>query len=162
MTLRTEATPDRPDIQALFHGPTVLTAIDSSTRYARLSVAPRRGLDGSLVRGVTAKEKNVFEVDGRTFEPAYSGRDVAYHMYFQRSEPTVAFAGLDSGVKNPTRGQNGASLLDEVWAKAPFRDRAAFLEAVRAVSQSFAEARLLTARDRQRVLLTAGRAPIDA
>lgn len=162
MALRTEATPDRPDIQALFHGPTVLTAIDSSTRYARLSVAPRRDLDGSLVRGVTAKEKNVFEVDGRTFEPAYSGRDVAYHMYFQRSEPTVAFAGLDSGVKNPTRGQNGPSLLDEVWARAPFRDRAAFLEAVRAVSQSFAEARLLTARDRQRVLLTAGRAPIDA
>lgn len=162
MALRTEATLDRADIQALVYGPTVLTAVDSSTRYARLAVAPRRGLDGSVTRGVTAKGKNVFVVDGRTFEPAYSGRDVAYHMYFQRSEPTVAFAGLDSGVKNPTRGQNGPSLLDEVWARAPFPDRAAFLEAVRAVSQSFADARLLTARDRQRVLLTAGRAPIDS
>jgi DUF1680 family protein len=162
MVLRTEATPDRPDVQALVYGPTVLTAIDSSTRYARLSLSSRLGLDGSVTRGVSKKAHNVFELDGRTYEPAYTGHDVAYHMYFQRSEPTVTFAGVDSGVKNPTRGQNGTSLLDEVWAKAPFRDRGAFLEAVRSVSQSFTEANLLTARDRQRVLLTAGRAPIDA
>ncbi len=140
----------------------MLTAIDSSTRYATLALSSRAGLDGSIRRGVTQRAGNVFVIDGRTFEPAYNGKDVAYHMYFQRSEPTVAFAGVDSKVRNPTRGQNGPSLLEEVWAKAPFPDRAAFLDAVRSVSQSFTEANLLTARDRQKVLLAAGRAPIDA
>jgi len=162
LSLRAEPTPDRRDIQALVYGPVVLTAIDSSTRYASLALSTRAGLDGSIRRGVTQRSGNVFVIDGRTFEPAYSGKDVAYHMYFQRSEPTVAFAGVDSKVRNPTRGQGGPSLLEEVWAKAPFADRAAFLEAVRSVSQSFTEANLLTARDRQKVLLAAGRAPIDA
>jgi DUF1680 family protein len=162
LSLRAEPTPDRRDIQALVYGPVVLTAIDSSTRYASLALSSKAGLDGSISRGVTRRSGNVFEIDGRTFEPAYSGRDVAYHMYFQRSEPTVAFAGVDSKVRNPTRGQGGPSLLEEVWAKAPFADRTAFLDAVRSVSQSFTDANLLTARDRQKVLLAAGRAPIDA
>lgn len=162
LSLRTEPTPDRADIQALVYGPVVLTAIDSSTRYAKLALSSRAGLDGSIRRGVERRAGNVFEIDGRTFEPAYSGKDVAYHMYFQRSEPTVAFAGVDSKVRNPTRGQNGPSLLEEVWAEAPFADRTAFLDAVRSVTQSFTDANLLTARDRQKVLLAAGRAPIDA
>lgn len=162
LRLRAEPTPDRPDIQALVYGPVVLTALDDSTRYARVSLASRLRLDGSIARNVTTKPHNVFVIDGRTFEPAYTGRDAAYHMYFQRSEPTVAFAGVDTGVKNPSRAHGSGTLLDEIWSHAPFADRAAFLEVVRAATQSFADARLLTARDRQKVLLAAGRAPIDA
>ncbi|MCS5723651.1 glycoside hydrolase family 127 protein [Herbiconiux sp. CPCC 203407] len=161
LALRTEPTPDRADIQALVYGPTVLTAVDPSTKYLKVSLFARQGLDGSISRGVTQEPNNVFVIDGRVFEPAYNGKDVQYHMYFERSEPTVVFAGRSAGVANPKRTQGG-SLLDEVWAKAPFADRNAFIEAVRSVSQSFVDSGLLSARDRQKVLLAAGRAPIDS
>ena len=138
-----------------------LTAVDPSTKYLKVSLFARQGLDGSISRGVTQEPNNVFVIDGRVFEPAYNGKDVQYHMYFERSEPTVVFAGRSAGVANPKRTQGG-TLLDEVWAKAPFADRNAFFEAVRSVSQSFVDSGLLSARDRQKVLVAAGRAPIDS
>jgi hypothetical protein len=80
-------------------------------------------------------------------------------MYFQRNEPSVTFAGQDAGVANPKRSNK--TLLDEVWERAPFADRSAFLGAVGEVSAAYVAAGLLTARNRQRILLAAGRAPID-
>ena len=50
---------------------------------------------------------------------------------------------------------------DEIWAQAPFADRSAFLNAVGEVSAAYVGAGLLTARNRQKILLAAGRAPID-
>ena len=81
-------------------------------------------------------------------------------MYVQRTEPSVVFAGRDSGVANPRR--SGTTLLDEIWALAPFADRSAFLAAVGDVSESYVADGLLTSRNRQKVLLAAGRAPIDS
>ncbi|GAA4196102.1 glycoside hydrolase family 127 protein [Microbacterium oryzae] len=160
LRLRPEATPDRADIQALMYGPVVLTAVSSSTNYLKVSLADHLGLDGTVTRGVAKRDGNVFAIGDLSFEPAYAGRDVAYHMYFQRQEPTVSFAGRDSGVANPRRDET--TLLDEIWAQAPFADRSAFLEAVAAVSADYVSSGLLTTRSRQKILLAAGRAPMES
>ncbi|MHC3000232.1 glycosyl hydrolase [Microbacterium sp. HJ5] len=160
LSVRVEAAVDRADIQTLMYGPVVLTATSSSTSYLKVSLADRLDLDGDVSRGISKTAANVFTVGSLSFEPAYNGRDVAYHMYFQRNEPTVTFAGQSSGVANPKR--SGKTLLDEVWEQAPFASRAAFLDAVGEVSAAYVAAGLLTARNRQRILLAAGRAPIDA
>ncbi|WP_221583632.1 glycoside hydrolase family 127 protein [Microbacterium sp. G2-8] len=160
LALRVEATHDRADVQALLFGPAVLAATSSSTSWQKVSLADRFDLDGAISRGVSTAEGNVFTLGDFTFEPAYAGKDVASHMYFQRSEPTVTFAGRDSGVANPARGN--ATLLDDVWAQAPFTDRSEFLDAVGAVSRSYLDDGLLTSRSRQRILLAAGRAPMGA
>ena len=159
LTLRAESTIDRQDIQALMYGPVVLSATSTSTSYLKVGLADRLDLSGDIVGGVSKTDANVFTIGGLTYEPAYNGKDVAYHMYFQRSEPSVTFAGQDSGVATPKR--SGKTLLDEVWESAPFASRADFLQQVADVSASYLGAGLLTARNRQRILLAAGRAPID-
>lgn len=159
LALRAESTPDRGDIQALLYGPVVLSATSGATSYLKVSLADRLDLAGAVSRGVTKTARNVFTLGSLTFEPAYNGKDVAYHMYFQRTEPTVAFAGVDSGVATPRR--SGRTLLDEVWDRAPFASRRDFLTAVTEVSGSYLGDGLVTARNRQRILLAAGQAPID-
>lgn len=159
LAVRVESAVDRPDIQALMYGPVVLTATSSSTSYLKVSLADRLDLGGNVSRGISKTPANVFAIGSLSYEPAYNGRDVAYHMYFQRNEPTVTFAGQNSGVANPKR--SGKTLLDEVWARAPFADRSAFLDAVGEVSSEYVAAGLLTSRNRQKILLAAGRAPID-
>lgn len=160
LAVRVEAAVDRADIQTLMYGPVVLTATSSSSSYLKVSLADRLNLNGNVSRGISKTAANVFTIGSLSYEPAYNGRDVAYHMYFQRNEPTVTFAGRDSGVANPRR--SGSTLLDDVWAQAPFADRSAFLDAVGAVTASYVADGLLTARNRQKILLAAGRAPIDA
>ena len=160
LRLRVESTVDRPDIQALMYGPVVLLASSSATSYLKVSLADRLALDGTIVRGATRAADNVVTMGGVTYEPAYNGKDVRYHMYFQRDEPTVTFAGRSAGVPNPRRADS--TLLDEIWARAPFADRAAFLAVVGEVTDAYAAEGLLTSRNRQKVLLAAGRAPIDS
>lgn len=159
LAVRTEQAVDRADIQALMYGPVVLSATSSSTSFLKVSLADRLTLSGDIARGISKTDANVFTIGNLTYEPAYNGKDVAYHMYFQRNEPTVRFAGQDSGVANPRR--SGRTLLDDVWAGAPFADRAAFLAKVGEVTTSYVADGLLTARNRQKILLAAGRAPID-
>ncbi len=160
LPLRAEPTVDRADIQSLQRGPVVLSALSSSTKYLQLSLYDRMGLDGSLSRDVRADEYGYVTIGGQQFEPAFSGQDVAYHMYVQRSEKKIAFAGVDSGAANPTR-TDGTSFLDDVWAGAPFADRQAFLERVQTTSGAWVAERLMSARDRQKVLVAAARAPFD-
>lgn len=57
-------------------------------------------------------------------------------------EPMVVFGGLDSGVANPAK-PDGGSLLDEVWAGAPFHDERALLARVRAVVAAWVAGGLL-------------------
>ncbi|WP_232531911.1 glycoside hydrolase family 127 protein [Microbacterium halophytorum] len=159
MTLRAEPTVDRRDIQALMYGPVVLSAASSSVDYLRVSLADRLDLSGDIVRGVRRTDGNVVTLGDFTYEPAYNGKDVAYHMYFQRKEAKVTFAGQSSGVNNPAR--DGKTLLDEIWERAPFGSRDDFLTAVADVSGSFVDSGQLTERNRQRILLAAGRAPIE-
>ena len=128
LSVRVEPSYDRADIQTLMYGPVVLTAASSATSYLKVSYASQLALDGSVSRGVSKTADNVFTIGSLTYEPAYNGKDIAYHMYVQRTEPSVVFAGRDSGVANPRR--SGTTLLDEIWALAPFADRSAFLAAV--------------------------------
>jgi uncharacterized protein len=160
LPLRAEPTLDRADIQSLQRGPVVLSALSTSTKYLQVSFYDRMGLDGTLSRGVTVDDAGYVTIGSQEFEPAFSGRDVAYHMYVQRSERKVVFAGVDSGAANPTRG-DGTSFLDEVWSAAPFADRDAFLDRVQETSAAWVAERLMSARDRQKVLVAAARAPFE-
>lgn len=169
MELRTEATDDRPDIQSLFYGPTLLNALSSSKEFLNFSFYRRLGLDATIQHGYrqTRDETHghfLFEIDGVTFEPAWNGNNSAYHMYFQRSEETIAFAGVDSGLKNPQRTvtrdgrEQSVTLLDEIWESAPFAGRSEFLVAVRDVTTDWQTNGQLSARNRQTVLAAAGKA----
>lgn len=170
MSLRTEATPDRPDIQSLFYGPTLLNGLNSAKTFRPFSFYTRLGLDGTIKHGYTsgtaASGEIKFVVDGTTFEPAWNGNNDPYHMYFERSEKTVAFAGADSGVTNPSRtvvtdGQRTTvTLLDEIWSAAPFASRAAFIAQVQRVTLDWQSGNLLSSRNRQAILLAAGKAKV--
>lgn len=171
MDLRTEATPDRPDIQSLLYGPTVLNALSNSKEYLNFSFYRRLGLDATIQHGyVESRDETyghfLFTVDGTTFEPAWNGNNSAYHMYFQRSEETVAFAGSDSGLRNPKRTvtrrdrEVTVTLLDEIWEGAPFESRTEFLQAVQRVTLDWQQAGQLSARNRQTILVAAGKARV--
>ena len=160
LELRVEPTVDRPDIQSLHHGPTVLNMLGAETSFVPLSLYGAMNLQGRIVRGVRWEGENV-TVGGRLFEPAYNGNNQRYHMYFERRERDVVFAGRSSGAPNPVR-PDGTTLLDEIWSAAPFADRAEFLEQVRAVTAAYQADGLLTSRNRQRILLAAGQSTIDA
>lgn len=170
MELRTESTYDRPDIQALFYGPTLLNGLNPAKTFRTFGFYRRLGLDGTIKHGYTTSKAPTgefqFVVDGTTFEPAWNGNNTPYHMYFERSEKTVAFAGADSGVANPSRSveRDGhtttVTLLDEIWATAPFTDRAAFIGRVQKVTLDWQAKSLLSARNRQSILLAAGKASL--
>ena len=107
LTVRVESAVDRADIQALMYGPVVLTATSASTSYLKVSLADRLDLGGDVSRGISKTPANVFAIGSLSYEPAYNGRDVAYHMYFQRNEPTVTFA--DDGTLALVTGCNNAT-----------------------------------------------------
>lgn len=159
LSLRVEPTIDNPSIQALHYGPVVLLARSSATKFLKLSLYASMRLDGSLDTAAKALGDNVFQLGDLTFEPAYSGGSALYHMYFERSEPRIVFAGTDSGVANARRA-NGTSFLDVVWAEGSFADRAAFLATVQRTAETFVAEGLLTRRDSQKVLVAAGKAKI--
>jgi hypothetical protein len=81
-------------------------------------------LSGDLLPSLTpvAGQPLHFTLDGVEFAPFLEGTQDPTHVYFTRAEPTVVFAGVDSGVANPARS-DGATLLDEIWAGAPFAKR---------------------------------------
>ena len=55
-------------------------------------------------------------------------------MYFQRKDEYVGFAGKLTDVLNPKRpaaqDRSESTLMDDIWAGAPFKDRAAFIKKV--------------------------------
>ena len=134
-------------------------ARSAATKFLKLSLYASMRLDGSLDTAAKALGDNVFQLGDLTFEPAYSGGSALYHMYFERSEPRIVFAGTDSGVANARRA-NGTSFLDVVWAEGSFADRAAFLATVQRTAETFVAEGLLTRRDSQKVLVAAGKAKI--
>ena len=113
--------------------------------------------------GVQKKEgtKNYFIIDGDEFEPAYNGDNTPYHMYFQRKDEYVGFAGKLTDVLNPKRpaaqDRSESTLMDDIWAGAPFKDRAAFIKKVQEVTKTYQDEGLLSSRDRQVVLLASAR-----
>jgi hypothetical protein len=124
-------------------------------------------LDGTIKLGVQKKEgtKNYFIIDGDEFEPAYNGDNTPYHMYFQRKDEYVGFAGKLTDVLNPKRpaaqDRSESTLMDDIWAGAPFKDRAAFIKKVQEVTKTYQDEGLLSSRDRQVVLLASARAKMS-
>lgn len=167
LRLRTESTDDRKDLQSLFYGPTLLNALNPSTKYIARGLSARRGLDGTIKMGVQKKPgtKNYFLLDGDEFEPAYNGDNTPYHMYFLRKDEYVGFAGRQTDVRNPHRPATGtakdSTLMDDIWAGAPFADRTAFLRQVIRVTKSYQQKGLLSGRNRQLILLAAERARME-
>ncbi|MEU6192143.1 beta-L-arabinofuranosidase domain-containing protein [Streptomyces sp. NPDC047061] len=163
--LRVEKALDDPSVQALFYGPVSLVGRNTATEYLELGLYRNAGLSGDLLPSLTPVADSPLHFtlagpDGTAateFAPFYEGSEDPTHAYFRRAEPTVVFGGLDSGVANPV-GSDGGSLLDEVWAAAPFHDKGALVARVRSVVDGWVADGLLTGADGDRVLATARQA----
>lgn len=95
-----------------------------------------------------------YTLDGTEFAPFFEGTEDPTHAYFRRAEPRVVFGGTDSGVANPAKA-DGTTLLDEIWAAAPFSGKGALVSRVRSTVDAWVSAGLLGASDGQKVTDTA-------
>ncbi|MFK4064429.1 beta-L-arabinofuranosidase domain-containing protein [Streptomyces sp. NPDC029674] len=157
--LRTEQAPDDPRVQTLFHGPVALAARDARKELLRMGLHRNTALSGDLLPTFTPVPGRPlhFALGEIEFAPFAEGTEHPTHVYFRRDEPRVVFGGLDSGVANPAR-TGGRTLLDEVWAAAPFRDKGALVAHVGATTKKWVADGLLSAADRTTVIGTARRA----
>ncbi|WP_406356359.1 beta-L-arabinofuranosidase domain-containing protein [Streptomyces sp. NBC_00658] len=154
--LRAEKALDDPSLQALFFGPVNLVARNAGTSYLPFGLYRNAALSGDLLptlTPVTGKPLH-YTLDGTEFAPFSEGTEDPTHAYFRRTEPRLVFGNTDSGVTNPT-GANGTTLLDEIWAGAPFSGKSALVSRVQTVVNSWVSAGLLSAADGQRVVSTA-------
>ncbi|MET8111122.1 beta-L-arabinofuranosidase domain-containing protein [Streptomyces prasinus] len=154
--LRVERALDDPTLQTLFLGPVNLVARHPSTELLRCALYGNAGLSGDLLPSLTpvAGKPLHHTLDGVGFAPFAEGTEEPTHAYFRRSEPRVIFGTSDSGVANPARG-DGVTLLDEIWAGAPFGSRSALVTRVRATVADWVAAGLLGGADGDRVVRTA-------
>ncbi|NUT53183.1 MAG: glycosylase [Saccharothrix sp.] len=156
--VRVERALDDPRTQSLFYGPVNLVARDPRTTFLELALYRDAGLSGDLRPSLAPVpgEPLRFTLDGLALAPFFEGTEDPTHVYFHRSEPTVAFGGTDSGVANPSR--NGTTFLDDVWAAAPFHGKGNLLRHVRATADAYVAEGLLTSDEAERVVRTAQRA----
>ncbi|MDN3295008.1 glycoside hydrolase family 127 protein [Streptomyces ficellus] len=154
--MRVEKALDDPSVQTLFYGPVNLVARDPRQTFLPVGLYRNAALSGDLLPTFTpvAGEPLHFTLDGIEFAPFAEGTEDPTHAYFRRSEPRVAFGGTDSGVANPARA-DGTTLLDEIWAAAPFRNARALVKRVQGVVDAWVAAGLLGAEDGRRVVSTA-------
>ncbi|MFL5993723.1 MAG: beta-L-arabinofuranosidase domain-containing protein [Streptomyces sp.] len=157
--LRVEKALDDPTLQTLFHGPVNLVARNSATGYLPFGLYANAALSGDLLPTLTPVSGKPlhFTLNGTEFAPFHEGAEDPTHAYFRRSEPRVVFGGLDSGVANPVQA-DGTSLLDEIWAGAPFATKSALVARVRSTVDSWVAAGSLTRADGQTVMNTAQQA----
>ncbi|WP_338702336.1 beta-L-arabinofuranosidase domain-containing protein [Streptomyces sp. Q6] len=157
--LRVEKTPDDPELQALFHGPVNLVARDARTTTLEFGLYRGAALSGDLLPTFTPVHGKPLHLtlNGVEFAPFLEGTEDPTHAYFRRSEPRVVFGGVDSGVANPVRG-DGTSLLDAVWAAAPFPGKSALVGRVRTTVDAWVNDGLLTAADGAKVVDAARKA----
>ncbi|MGN9816800.1 beta-L-arabinofuranosidase domain-containing protein [Streptomyces sp. SD11] len=153
---RVEKTPDDPGLQALFHGPVNLVARSSATSSLQVGLYRNAALSGDLLPSLTPVSGKPlhYTLNGTEFAPFFEGTEDPTHAYFRRSEPKVVFGGTDSGVTNPARS-NGTTLLDEIWAGAPFTTKTALVTRVQNTVNTWVSAGLLTQTDAQKVVTTA-------
>jgi uncharacterized protein len=157
--LRVEKALDDPSLQTLFYGPVNLVARDSSTDYLKVGLYRNAGLSGDLLptlTPVTGKPLH-YTLDGVEFAPFFEGTEDPTHAYVRRSEPSVVFGNSDSGVANPAKS-DGTTLLDEIWAGAPFSGKGALVTRVRSTVDAWVTAGLLSRADGQKVVSTAEKA----
>lgn len=161
-TVRMEATPDDRALRALFYGPVHLVArtggsqltfsLDATTRLSGDLGAAFRPVEGEPLR---------FTHEGTDFVPFLEGTTDAFHSYVRNATQRVVLGGVDSGVGN-IRGADGATILDEIWAAAPFATKSDFVDHVRTVAMQRRTAGDINSADLQRVLLASGRARVEA
>ncbi|ANN19193.1 glycosylase [Amycolatopsis orientalis] len=157
--LRVEKAADAQEIQSLFYGPVALVARDPRTTFLRFGLYRNAGLSGDLLptlKTVAGKPLH-FTLDGVELAPFFEGTEDPTHVYFQRAEPAIVFGALDSGVANPVK-PGGTTLLDEIWAAAPFADKGALIRQVQAKTTAWRDAGLLGAEDARKVVTTARQA----
>ncbi|MET9551090.1 beta-L-arabinofuranosidase domain-containing protein [Streptomyces sp. NPDC006627] len=157
--LRTEKCPDEPEIQTLFHGPVNLVARDASKDYLRLGLYRDAALSGDLLPSLTPVPGKPLHhrLGDIEFAPFLEGTQDPTHAYFRRAEPQVVFGGTEAGVANPA-GPDGTTFLDAVWSAAPFKNKNALVQHVRATVDSWVAAGRLSAADGAKVVSTAKRA----
>ncbi|MFI9751470.1 beta-L-arabinofuranosidase domain-containing protein [Streptomyces collinus] len=153
---RVEKAPDDASLQTLFHGPVNLVARDAATEYLKVGLYRGAGLSGDLSSALTPVPDNPlhFTLDGTEWAPFAEGTEDPTHTYFRRTEPRVVFGGRDAGVANPAKS-GGTTLLDEIWAGAPFRNKGALVARVRATVDAWVSAGLLVRADADKVVATA-------
>ncbi|MFB7927948.1 beta-L-arabinofuranosidase domain-containing protein [Streptomyces sp. NPDC056039] len=159
---RVEKALDDPSLQTLFHGPVNLVARSSATEFLKAGLYRDAGLSGDLTASLTPVPGKPlhFTLDGTEWAPFAEGTEDPTHAYFRRAEPKVVFGGRDSGVANPAKA-DGTTLLDEVWAGAPFRNKGALVARVRSTVDAWVTAGLLSRADGDKVVSTAGAASYE-
>ncbi|MBV7696372.1 beta-L-arabinofuranosidase domain-containing protein [Streptomyces sp. TRM70350] len=157
--LRVEKALDDPSLQTLFYGPVNLVGRNSATSYLEFGLYRNAALSGDLLptlTPVTGKPLH-YTLDGTEFAPFFEGTEDPTHAYFRRVEPRVVFGNRDSGVANPAKA-DGTTLLDEVWAGAPFGGKGALVARVRSAVNAWVAAGLFARADGDRVVRTAEQA----
>ncbi|MFF6812999.1 beta-L-arabinofuranosidase domain-containing protein [Streptomyces sp. NPDC012403] len=157
--LRVERTPDDPALQALFYGPVNLVARRPGPDAVHLGLYRNAGLSGDLLPSLTPVPDRPlhYTLDGVELAPFAEGTEDPTHAYVRRREPRVIFGTSDSGVANPARG-DGTTLLDEIWAGAPFRGKGALVTRVRSTVAAWVSEGLLSRADGDKVVSTAQQA----
>ncbi|MGI5406429.1 beta-L-arabinofuranosidase domain-containing protein [Streptomyces chartreusis] len=157
--LRVEKALDDRSLQSLFYGPINLVGRNSATSYLQLGLYRNAGLSGDLLPSLTpvAGKPLHFTVGGTEFAPFFEGTEDPTHAYFRRSEPRVILGNSDSGVTNPAK-PDGTTLMDEIWAGAPFTGKGALVSRVRSTVNAWVSAGLLGQADGQTVIRTAQQA----
>ena len=168
-SFRIERAIDDASVQSLFYGPTLLAlqaapvGNDLATGLIPLSLYRYMKLDGDVAAAMTPAHGPLqFTHDGHTLAPFFVsdpqlGTTQPYHVYFRREEPQVVFGSVDAGVANASR-DGGATLLDDVWAAAPFANQRQFIAQVERVSGEWRSAGRLSQADADAVLSAARRA----
>ena len=153
---RVEKALDDPGLQTLFYGPVNLVARNSSTSYLQFGLYRNSALSGDLLPSLTPVSGKPlhYTLNGTEFAPFSEGTEDPTHAYFRRSEPKVVLGTTDSGVTNPAKS-DGTTLLDEIWAGAPFANKAALVSRVQSTVNSWVSAGLLGQADGRKVVTTA-------
>ncbi|WP_228034828.1 beta-L-arabinofuranosidase domain-containing protein, partial [Streptomyces spongiae] len=154
--LRVEKALDDPSLQTLFYGPVNLVGRNASTSYLQAGLYANAALSGDLLPSVTPVSGKPlhYTLNGTEFAPFSEGTEDPTHAYVRRSEPKVVFGNTDSGVTNPAKS-DGTTLLDEIWAGAPFGDKGALVTRVRSTVDAWVSAGRLSQADGQKVVTTA-------
>ena len=160
--LRVERALDDPSVQSLFYGPVLLTALGAPIgQFLKLSFYRHLKRDGDLLRAVTpGTVPNHFTMGAATvLRPLYVADTQPYHMYFRRDEPNVVFGVINSGVPNDgIHDEEGLTVLDRIWDKAPFANHGEFVRQVEEVTARWLDAGRHTSEQRQAILTAAARA----
>ena len=154
--LRVEKALDDPTLQTLFYGPVNLVGRNSSTSHLQVGLYRNAALSGDLLPSLTPVSGKPlhYTLNGTEFAPFYEGTEDRTHAYVRRAEPKVVFGNTDSGVANPAKS-DGTTLLDEIWAGAPFATKAALVTRVRSTVDAWVSAGRLTQANGQQVITTA-------